>query len=127
MALDGSGLAHGEVETKVLSLKTGDEARDNNMHMMFNFKAAPAVIFDIEKADFSTAGGDVQMQGTLSMHGIDYPMKIMARVSKVAGGYVCQGTFPVSLRQFNLKPPSLLGIIRVADQVVVQFKVVFQL
>jgi polyisoprenoid-binding protein YceI len=119
-------LAQGRVEVDILSFDTGNKERDKNMDIMFNAQIYPLVSFDINKADFSQADKhEVEMQGTLSMHGISRPFDIMAQVIVNKNGYVCQGIFPISLKEFGLKPPSILGLIKVTDQVQIQFNVAF--
>jgi len=123
---DKDASANGYVQVDVLSLNTGNKTRDNNMYAMFNVKTFPLVSFDIQKADFSNVRQqEGYFQGTLNLHGVSRPLHVKVHVLVDKDTYECQGTFKVSLQEFGLKAPSVFGIIRVADQVNVQFKVIF--
>lgn len=126
----GSLVAAGEAAVPILSLGTGNRTMDKNMYAMFEAKTFPEISFKISSVDLSGAreGGNIQVvaRGVLTMHGVSREVSVPVKVRLDQGRYVCEGDFPVSLKDFKLKAPRML-FIKVADQVWVHFSAVYVL
>ena len=123
-----SQLATGSVEIPELSLATGNKAQDQKMYAMFEAAAHHNINLNIMTVDFSGVqeGADklVAVHGVLTMHGVSQDVLISAKARLDHGRYVCAGSFPVSLQEYKLQAPRLF-FIKVTDQVLVNFFVVF--
>jgi polyisoprenoid-binding protein YceI len=93
-ALDGAfdpDKGTGWVEVKVASTNTGDPARDTNITTHF-FEATVFPTARFEVSGLPAAGklvdSDVELSGTLSLHGAKLPLKIPAHVSSDAHGHL---------------------------------------
>lgn len=101
----------------VLTLSTDHEKRDSNMYAMLHADAFPkvaAVLEDVPVPD----GGPVQ--APLRLRICSCEATVPATVSEwvqTGDGLTFRLQFEVSLSQFGLKPPSVLGLIKVADLV----------
>ncbi len=125
---DSGPVATGEVQVTVLSLDTGNVMMNHHMFAMFEPKDFPRIGLVVAPLDLSKAreGTDspVVVHGVLTMHGVSRDASIPAKVRFDHGRYVCRGSFPISLKDYNLRAPRFL-FIRVADQVQVDFSAVF--
>lgn len=122
-SIDG---ARGRAELAISSMTTQNRMRDKKMYQMFESSVYPAIIYEFElPADVSQLKSDeeVAIQGTLIMHGVSYDYPITARVERASDGIHLIGQRTVLLSDFQLKPPGVLGVIKVADEVEVQFDV----
>jgi polyisoprenoid-binding protein YceI len=127
---DGGLAATGETEVSVHSLATGNRSMDRNMYAMFEAKAFPVVTLKIISIDLSGVreGADRQVviRGLLTIHGVSREISIPAKAGRDHGRYVCEGSFSVSLKDYEMRPPRML-FLKVADQVLVHFSVIFVL
>ena len=118
-----------EVEFPVAEMKTGNDSRDEKMREMFQSDRHPvirAVALDID-ADRAREqmrkdpGGKTALEVTLAIRGVERKVLATAGNWKEDGDRVAFDVeFPVSLREFDLKAPSVLGLVRVGDRVVVK-------
>ena len=132
LARDASGrqvIPSVEVEVPVAGMDTRNRSRDGQMREMFLSERYPRIHasaqdVDVERLRVETGKG---REGNPS---IDLLLRIRDRERKVratasnlkeTGGQVTFDLeFPVSLGEFDLKAPSVLGIIRVGDKVSVK-------
>ncbi len=131
LARDAEGkylLALVEVEVPVAEMKTGIGARDRMMREMFGTDRYPAIRAWARDIDTEALRGRMEGDGegiatleiTLAIRGVERKIAATARNLKAAGNRVSFDVeFPVSLKEFGLPAPSVLGFIRVADQVAV--------
>ena len=118
-----------EVEVPVAGMETGIGARDKTMRKMFQADRHPGIHAAVRDLDADALrrrmredpGGKAPLDIVLAIRGVE------RKVSATAGGLAEEGSrvsfdieFPVSLKEFELKAPKVLGIIRVADRVVVK-------
>jgi polyisoprenoid-binding protein YceI len=123
-------LSAGQVEVKVSGLDTDNAARDKTMRGMFDAEAYPLI-----RARFNALDPDLLLQAwqknqqqplplELQIRQITRPVKAQVKRLTVTGDKLSITLeFDLSLRSFQLDPPSVLGIIRVADRVQVQIEV----
>jgi len=108
-ALDGAfdpDKGTGWIEVKIASTNTGDPARDTNLTTHFfevaKFPTARFEVTGLPKAD-KLADADVELAGTLSLHGASLPLKIAAHVSRDAHGHLhAHNAKPVVLSAHDL-------------------------
>jgi len=120
------------VIVRVSEMNTDNASRDKKMRAMFDNEHYPEikgqlVDLDPEAALQQLESGeiaDIELEFDLQIRGTTQRIKAKAREVKVSPeriGLIIE--FPVSLASFELKPPSVLGIIRVADEVRVEVQV----
>ena len=122
-------LINGFVDVGITGLKTDDEARDKAMYKMFEASEYAQIHFSFENTNISDVlnqrDGLITFLGDMTIHHISHPVKISSRGWMLGNSLVCEGQMPISLKDYDLKPPNILGIIRVKDVVQVQFRIVF--
>ncbi|MEZ5278193.1 MAG: YceI family protein [Opitutaceae bacterium] len=108
-----------EISVLAAELTTHHEKRDMNMHRMLDLVHFPVIKVSVADARIPESGnGEI----SLLLRIRDRTETILARISdwhEDSGGVSFLLDFPVSLKTFGLRPPSLLGVIRVGDEVVV--------
>ena len=118
-----------EVEVPVAGMDTRNTTRDGKMREMFLSERFPRIHaaahdVDVERLRVETGKG---REGVASIDLLLRIRDVERKVRATAGNLKESGErvtfdleFPVSLGEFNLKPPSVLGIIRVGDKVSVK-------
>ena len=117
------------VTVRVSEMNTENTSRDQKMRTMFDHENFPEikgqlVDFDPEAILRQLESGEIaneNLEFSLQIRGITQRIKAKAREVKVSPeqiGVLIE--FPLSLASFDLKPPSVMGIIRVADEVRVE-------
>lgn len=106
----------------VADMTTRNKERDEKMRAMFQASVSPQLALEVLKAPLAKARPTPAGPGRI-------PVKLtIAGVAKTLDGEVTELqekadsvsftlAFPVSLSAFRLSPPSVLGLVRVADQV----------
>jgi len=116
------------VEVPVAGMKTGNDSRDGKMREMFQSDRFPAILATARDIDIDGLRervrkgreGKTPLEIVLAIRGVERKLQATVGGLKEEGSRVSFDIeFPVSLNDFGLKPPSVLGIIRVADKVVV--------
>ncbi len=118
-----------EVDVPVAAMETGNKTRDGQMRKMFRSDRYPRIRgaahdVDVERLRGGIGkdrAGDASIDLLLRIR--DVERKVRATVSnlKETGNRVTFDLgFPVSLGEFNLEAPSVLGFIRVGDKVSVK-------
>jgi len=98
-------------------METAHPSRDRKMRRMFNTNAYPFIRGKVSSAPIPNAAGT---NVTLSLWIRDRKHDLSARVtdwSETATRIAFHAEWDVSLTQYGLKPPSVLGLIRVGDKV----------
>ncbi|MHB1013423.1 MAG: YceI family protein [Desulfobacteria bacterium] len=118
-----------EVEVPVAGMDTRNATRDGKMREMFLSERFPrihaaALDVDVERlrAEIGKGrGGDPSIDLLLRIRDVERKVRATAGNLKESGEQVTFDIeFPVSLKEFDLKAPSVLGIIRVGDKVSVK-------
>ena len=118
-----------EVEVPVAGMDTRNRSRDGQMREMFRSERFPRIRaaahdVDVERIRAEAGkgrGGDASIDLLLRIRDVERKVRATASNLKESGERVTFDLeFPVSLREFDLKAPSVLGIIRVGDTVSVK-------
>lgn len=112
-------------EADVLSgtMATDNDKRDAKMHQMFNTNDYPQLHGE---AVFASHPVDGSTNAVLSLKIRDEQHDVPVRISnwvQTETNLHFQAEWPVSLKQFKLKPPSVVGVIRVGDTVTLNAEV----
>lgn len=67
--------------------------------------------------------GRLQLEGTLTIHGISREVEIDADLESRDGGYVLRGGFEIKLRDFGIEPVSIGGVVKVANDLEISFEI----
>jgi len=118
-----------EVEVPVAGMDTRNRSRDGQMREMFRSERFPRIHAATQDVDVERLRVEIG-KGREGNPSIDLLLRIRdveRKVRATAGNLKESGErvtfdleFPVSLVEFDLKPPSVLGIIRVGDKVSVK-------
>tara|TARA_B110000305_G_C19306398_1_gene571776 strand:- start:218 stop:823 length:606 start_codon:yes stop_codon:yes gene_type:complete len=121
--------ANGQIQVKVAKMDTDNKKRDAKMHKSLDESTYPVItvsVKDLKASATKPIMSDVVPQPTV----IPFSMSLMgknhlmtAKVSDwsyAADAISCKITFPVSLAKVGIKPPSVLGLVKVADDIFVE-------
>ncbi len=120
------------VEVLVEEMDTDNAIRDKQMHAMFEQKSYPKIQGLFTDLDPDVVMQQLQAKDNASSH-LEFDLRIRdisQRVQAVTRDLVVNPEqisftmeFPVSLASFQLQPPSVLGFIKVDDQIQVEVSV----
>jgi len=127
IAPDGS-TATGRIVIDATSAKTGNDRRDRKMHeKILESQRYPEMVFEIERLSGKlnpTGQSEIELHGTLEMHGTRRPIALPATV-RTADGKTVTGTgiLILSYLEWGLADPSVF-LLRVEKEVHVTVKAV---
>ncbi|MGE5247065.1 MAG: YceI family protein [Verrucomicrobiota bacterium] len=128
-AAGGRSIPTVEVEVPVGGMDTGIASRNGKMREMFRSDRFPRIHgvahdVDVDRllAEMGKGrGGNASIELLIRIRDVERKVRAMASNLKESGERVAFDLeFPLSLKEFGLKAPSILGIIRVADNVAVK-------
>jgi polyisoprenoid-binding protein YceI len=123
-----------EVEVPVEGMETGNKSRDKDMREMLRATDFPRIhasardlpVDRLREEIGKGNAGDASIPILLRIRDVERTIRAAASNLKESGEQVSFDIeFPVSLKEFGLKAPSVFGIVRVGDKVTVKTK--FQL
>lgn len=118
-----------KLEVPVAGMDTGNDGRDHEMRKMFRSDEHPVIHASARDIDTDAVrkrmkedpAGKAPLDILLEIRGQERRIAAAASGLKEEGNRVSFDVeFPVSLKEFGLKPPSVLGLIRVGDRVTVK-------
>ena len=123
-----TGTASGRVVIDATSARTGNDRRDRKMHeKILESQRYPEMVFEIERLSgkLNPVGqSEIELHGTLEMHGTRRPIALPATVMTADGKTVTgTGTLILSYRDWGLADPSFF-LLRVEKDVHVTVKAV---
>jgi len=122
-------IAKGFIDVDVASLTTDEPQRDKNMYQMFDATQYPQIHFTFKDTDLTDVvdhhDGQIKFTGVLTIHNISHPVTLISKGHMLEDTLMCEGQVSIHLKDFDLKPPSILGLIRVSDEVAVRYNIVF--
>ncbi|MFY9820384.1 MAG: YceI family protein [Thermoanaerobaculia bacterium] len=122
-----AGTASGRIVIDATSAKTGNDRRDRKMHeKILESPRYPEMVFEIERLSgkLNPVGeSEIELSGTLEMHGTRLPLALPATVMTTDGKMVTgTGTLILSYLKWGLADPSFF-LLRVKKEVRVTVKV----
>lgn len=126
--LDGRKVAGTlEVEFPVEKLECKNGTMNEHMRKAIKAKEFPTIAFKVASYALARAtdGMDLTLTGTLSLGGVEKPITVAARVKGGDDGrLLVTGSHEVRMKEFGLKPPTLmLGTMRVDQKITVAFEI----
>lgn len=119
-----TGVASGEIRVDALSAETGNGSRDKTMRGdVLETERFPLFVFTPEHivgAVPASGEGQVELRGTIALHGASHPLTVPAKVHLEGGRLKLTAEFAVPYVEWGLHNPSVL-FLKVAD--VVQVKI----
>ena len=115
--VEGGVLTAHKITLKVSDLTTDHKKRDRNMMKMFDPESYPQIQADISGWALPGSGSEEKLL-TLHIHGTEVTVPVLLSDYEEKEGvihFTC--SFTVSLKEADLKRPSVLGLIRVGDEV----------
>ena len=113
------------VSVKVATFDSDNNNRDSHAMEVLDGLKHPNVTFtssDIKAGE----NGALTAKGTLNFHGVNKPVILQATRKDADGKMTLTGEFPVSMTDYNIERPSLMGL-KTEDEMVLRFNVVFAL
>lgn len=130
LTADGLGAAVASVELRIPVERLGCGNGKMDSHMKKALKAADHEAITFRMTTYSASApvdgvSTLELRGTLTIAGAEQPIVIQAQATHETDGTLrVQGTQPITMSQWGVKPPSLmLGTMKVRDEVVVHFDI----
>jgi len=99
-------------------MNTANAKRDRNMHEMFNTNDYPRLHGTIAPAAIPVSGTTTNVILNLKIRDQQHDLPVaISDWSETDSNLTFHAEWDVSLKQFKLKPPSVLGVVRVGDVV----------
>lgn len=119
------------VSAAAATLDTGNGARDRKMHRLLEVEDHPEITFEAagflpENVDREAGTVRGTVDGILTVRGEPRRVKVPVTVAAEGMHLTIEGEFPVKLTDYGIRPPRVLGLIRVADEMKVRLKIVLQ-
>ena len=113
------------VSAKIASFDSDNNNRDSHAIEVLEGIKYPNVTF-VSSTLKAGENGMLTVSGTLTFHGVAKPVSFNAMRKDTGGKMTITGEFPVSLTNYNIERPSLLGL-KTDDDMKLRFSVVFAL
>ena len=114
-----------EVVIPVLSLTTGIPARDHAMQHMFHADRFPDIRYTVT-AIRPIGEGKYRLDGALLIAGVSKPLSIDTDGVFEGETVTVTGRAPLTVTDFGLRPPSMLGFMSVRPDITLSFKTVWK-
>jgi polyisoprenoid-binding protein YceI len=117
-----------EVRIPVAQLGCGNGTMDGHMKKALKASEHETIVFSLHSYSVSApidGTSTLELLGTLTMAGAELPIVVMAEATGESDGTLrVQGSQPITMSQWGVKPPSLmLGTMKVRDDVIVHFDI----
>jgi len=118
------------LDIPVTGLDTGNAKRDKAMRKMFEVERYPTIQWSAREVSCSASAVanvlQCQVEGTLKIRDIQRATDFSVRLTSHGDSLVAEGRWQLERDDFELKTPSVLGIIRVAQPVSIRFKTLWE-
>ena len=122
LSAQGKQIERVTVSVPVRSFDSGNRRRDRDMLKATEADQYPEVTF--VSSEIVERDGALSVTGQLTFHGVTREIGFTARQSGQGEDMVVEGSFDISLEEYNIKRPSILTM-KVKDQLQVQFQMVY--
>lgn len=122
--LVGASIRDLKVEVPVKALKSGEKGLDKNIRKALKEDVSPLIVFEASgTATIETQSGIflVKMPGRLTIGGATREATVAAELRAEDGGIHGVGRYDLRMSDFGIRPPTILGMIKVRDAVTVGF------
>lgn len=96
----------GNISISVLSLKSDNKKRDEDMYQTLNEKSNPYITFGIK--NIVQTNKSYQINGVLVLNGVTKNVSSSAQITNTDDALNFFGSFSIYLTDYNIKPPKLL-------------------
>ncbi len=110
------------VAVKIASFDSKNANRDSHALEVTEALKYPTITFS--GTSINVNGDKATVAGNLTFHGISQPITVEVAQQNVNGKMVVTGKFSVTMTQFKIDPPSLVGL-ATKDNIDLEFKIVF--
>lgn len=127
--IEGNALADikdATVQVPVESIKSSKgKMMDSKTYDAFNYEKHPFIVFALSSEKLNGATAD--LKGSLSMAGTTRQIDLAISYKLLPNGDLqVSGTKKIKMTEFNMEPPTaMMGTIKVGDEVVISFDIVF--
>jgi polyisoprenoid-binding protein YceI len=115
-----SGVASGEIRIDTTGAETGNKKRDKTMHKkVLESEQYPLFLFRAERIEGGlapTGSSELQLHGTLTIHGSEHPLTLSTQVEVEGDRLTATTSFPVPFVEWGMHDPSWL-VLRVSKEV----------
>lgn len=120
------GVTSMDVTIGVTGLKSGKDGLDKNMYKALLAPKHPDIRFSMDAYEITDGvkPGEIAIgaKGKLFVAGVERPIDMTATAKREGDAVRLQGSVPLLMTQFGIKPPTMMmGALRTADAVVVKF------
>lgn len=112
------------IVVKVASFDTKNANRDSHAIEVLDGIKYPTVSFTAQDIR-SNPDGTLAIVGKLTFHGVTRPLTIQATRQETTDGFRVEGTFPISLTDYQIEKPSLM-MVPVEDVMTMKFNLAFK-
>ncbi|GAB3986860.1 YceI family protein [Spirosoma daeguense] len=112
------------VSMKVSSFDSDNNNRDSHAMEVLDGIKYPNVTFS--SSDVKAEDNKLVAKGTLTFHGVPKPVTLQANRKDENGKMILTGEFPVSMSDYKIERPSLMGM-KTEDGMMLRFNLVFTL
>lgn len=121
----GTLKAPAELRLPVLSIGTGNEARDHALQYTLRSGHRPEVVYtalSLERLDGDERSGHYRLSGRMDVGGASRDVVTECEAVREPAGLRVRGRLDLSLSMFGLRPPGLAGLMRLRDEVEVTYE-----
>jgi len=115
------------VEVRWADIDTKNGTRNRHMLKTVDAEHFPVIRFDVAEATGDT--GQVQLKGTLTLHGVsrpvEWPATVRASPPPLPDTVTVAADFPVDMRDYGIKPPVRFLVARMGAVVQVHVRLSF--
>jgi hypothetical protein len=111
------------VTVSVHAIECGDNTMNKHLRKALKEKDHPEIQFQTDKYTLENDGGAVKAFGELTIAGVSNPVELDAELTALPdGGVRIVGKVDIRMKEYGVKPPSLLfGTLKVRQDVTIEF------
>jgi polyisoprenoid-binding protein YceI len=125
VTLEGDRVRAADLRADMTTVHSDQARRDDTLRVRaIETDRYPSASFRL-RAPFAVRARSQRVSGTLTLHGRRAPVAVTVRGQRLAGGRVeLVGSAPIRFATFAIEPPSVAGLVTVADHGVLEFRLV---
>jgi len=125
VTVDGDRVRAAGLRADMRTVKSDQARRDDTLRFRaIETDRYPSASFTLA-GPFAVSATRRRVSGTLTLHGRRAPIAVTVRGQRLAGGSLeLVGSAPIRFATFAIEPPSVAGVVTVADHGVLEFRLV---